>query len=121
MKDEFTYNLARHGDIPVFHLTGSFDMNCKDEFQAEIESYLQNDKPQFVIFNLKGLEYIDSSALGVLVSVLKNLKSHSGDVYVTNVSDFIEEVFKRVRLDKYFIVMSSDLRAISEIRGKHNG
>ena len=52
----------------------------------------------------KSLNYIDSTALGALVGVLKNVKSYGGSIYLCNVKPNLNKLFKITNLDKVFII-----------------
>lgn len=54
--------------------------------------------------NLSEVLYIDSSGLGVLVTVHKRTKSVNGRLVLTGVQGIVEELFKRTRLDKVLII-----------------
>lgn len=63
---------------------------------------LIDQKPANLIIDCSSLEYIDSTALGALVGVLKNTKSYGCDISLINVKPNIEKLFKITNLDKVF-------------------
>ena len=67
----------------IIHLIGDLDVNnvklLKDEFDLFIE------KSNKFIFNLKELEFMDSTGMGMLVSILKMIESKSGKMRITDI------------------------------------
>lgn len=64
---------------------------------AEVEKMLQplyNSNGKDVIIDCAGLEYIASSGLRILISILKGAKSGGSKVILKNMSDDIKSVFK---------------------------
>ncbi|SMD12225.1 STAS domain-containing protein [Sporomusa malonica] len=51
-------------------------------------------------FDLSKLSYIDSSGLGVLVTVHKRTVEKNGKLVLTGVQGMVAEILKRTRLDK---------------------
>ncbi|MFA7621457.1 MAG: STAS domain-containing protein [Aminobacteriaceae bacterium] len=54
--------------------------------------------------DLHGLDYIDSSGLGVLISIHKRCLQKGGKMSVTGLRGMVEELFKLTRLDLVFEV-----------------
>ena len=65
---------------------------------------LINQKNTDIMLDCKYLDYIDSTALGALVGVLKNVKSYGGSIYMRNVKPNLSKLFKITNLDKVFIM-----------------
>jgi len=57
-------------------------------------------------FDLSGLTYIDSSGLGVLISLHKRCLQKGGRMVITGLRGMVEELFKLTRLDLVFNVSS---------------
>lgn len=54
--------------------------------------------------DLSELDYIDSSGLGVLVTVHKRTKEKNGGLVLTNVRGMVGEILKRTRLDRVLTI-----------------
>ena len=64
---------------------------------AEVEKTLQplyNSNGKDVIIDCAGLEYIASSGLRILISILKGAKSGGSKVIIKNMNDDIKSIFK---------------------------
>lgn len=54
--------------------------------------------------DLSGLEYVDSSGLGVLISIHKRCLQKGGKMVITGLRGMVEELFRLTRLDLVFNV-----------------
>lgn len=71
----------------------------------ELKSAIDNEiaaGSKFIAFDLKELNSINSSGLGVLIGILNKLKSAGGNLKILNISDRILNIFKITKLDLVF-------------------
>ncbi len=57
-----------------------------------------------ITLDLSGLDYVDSSGLGVLISIHKRCLQKGGRMTTTGLRGMVEELFKLTRLDLVFNV-----------------
>lgn len=67
-----------------------------------------------IVFNLSQVEFMDSSGLGALVSLMKALGGNQNMV-LCGVKDAVLTVFKLTRMDKIFVITASEPDAISRL------
>jgi anti-sigma B factor antagonist len=60
-----------------------------------------------VVVDLEGVNFIDSSGLGVLVSGLRRVKERSGTMRLVCTKDGILKIFRITGLDKVFPIFAS--------------
>ena len=84
-------------------IVGEIDIFNSSEFKDTLMDLVRNKEADFRI-NCKNLDYIDSTALGVLVAVLKNVKNYGGEIRITEAKPNIAKLFKITNLDKVFIL-----------------
>jgi anti-sigma B factor antagonist len=58
-------------------------------------------------FDLSGLEYIDSSGLGMLISINKRCMQKGGKIRIMELRGMAEELFKLTRLDLVFDIVKN--------------
>ena len=84
-------------------LAGEIDIFNSTEFKNKLlELLVQN--PGSLMLDCEKLEYIDSTALGALVTVLKHVKSDDGQMYLKKIRPNLAKLFKITSLDKVFII-----------------
>ncbi|MDO4777994.1 MAG: STAS domain-containing protein [Tissierellia bacterium] len=82
-------------------LYGDLDINTVDEFRQNVlREYEKTDKN--LVFDLKNLDYIDSTGLGAIISVYKIVKEKNKEIYIKNSKKSIEKLFYITELDKLF-------------------
>ena len=57
----------------ILHLTGKFDAFSETAIRRELENLLDNG-PQNLILDLKGIDFLDSSGIGVLIQMAKKVE-----------------------------------------------
>ena len=77
----------------VATLEGEMDTAAATEAE-EVLKPLYNSEGKDVVINCKGLEYIASSGLRILLSILKGAKASGSRVVLRDVNDDIMNVFK---------------------------
>jgi anti-sigma B factor antagonist len=60
-----------------------------------------------VVVNLEGVDFLDSTGLGVLVGALKRVKAHDGTLSLVCTQDKILKIFKITGLTKVFPIHDS--------------
>lgn len=77
----------------VATLAGELDTAAAQEAEKHLQP-LQDSKGKEVVLDCTDLEYISSSGLRVLLSILKQAKSVSSRVVLKNVNDVIRDVLE---------------------------
>ena len=91
------------------------DASVAPAFKQEAVALVQGGAVRLVV-DLAQVEFVDSSGLGALVSVLKALGSH-GAMAVCNAGDSVKALFKLTRMDKVFAIAPSRDEALQRLRG----
>lgn len=90
-------------DYWLIDVNGEIDIFNSSEFKTILLNLLE-EKPADIKINCANLSYIDSTALGALIAVLKKAKSFKKDVCLKNVKASLSKLFKITNLDKVFII-----------------
>ncbi len=69
-----------------------------------------------LLLDLQGVEFLDSSGLGAMVSILKAVGSR-GTVAVCNATGGVQSLFKLTRMDKVFTLYGSREDALARLAG----
>lgn len=80
----------------------NFSVDEASEFREKM-NILINDNKKYFILNFKFCTFIDSTGLGVLVSIYKKCVELNGSLILSSIIDpNVLKVFKLTRLDKVF-------------------
>lgn len=84
------------------------------DLKEEISGYIESGENNIVL-DLSKIDFIDSSGLGALVSLLKRI-GRDGDLSVTGLKKATESMFQLTRMDKVFSIFPSVSEAIAGMR-----
>ncbi|MBP5499018.1 MAG: STAS domain-containing protein [Muribaculaceae bacterium] len=85
----------------IVTLEGELDTTAAIEVEQALQHLYKSDGRDVVI-ECEKLEYIASSGLRILLSILKGTKAKGGNVILRNVNDDISSVFKMTGLISLF-------------------
>ena len=80
----------------IVKIKGEIDLNNSKLLKDEIKKLNENH----VMLDFSEVSYLDSSGIGVLISIHKNLQSKSGSLEIINIDKKIKELFDMVGLTK---------------------
>lgn len=91
------------GGLPVIKLVGEIDLSTSPQFKEKIYEIIESGKRD-VIVDLNGLDFMDSTGLGVLVAALKKTRMEGGSIRLICKKNNIMKVFTITGLDKVFSI-----------------
>ncbi len=93
---------TRNGiEILSFENVSKLNILVAQSLKEEIAQYL-NKPGKKIILNLEGIEYIDSSGFGALLSILRNAKNNDSTFKICNISPDVMELVKLLQLHNVF-------------------
>lgn len=99
-------SVERDGDTCVMKLGGEVDVYTSPLFKERLVKSI-DDGCRSIVVDLEGVEFIDSSGLGVLVSGLRRIKENEGSIHLVLTREPILKVFRITGLDRVFPIYSS--------------
>ncbi len=103
MDFELNYVFDEEKNKWLIQLTGEVDIFNSAELKKKLLDLIEEKKTDLCI-DCKELVYIDSTALGALVAVLKNVKYYSGEIRLSHLRPNLSKLFKITNLDKVFVM-----------------
>ena len=74
---------------------------------------LSEGNQQFVL-NLTGVDYIDSSGLGQLISIWTSIRNKNGHMTILNPAKRVERLFEITRLNTVFEILQNEDEAVQK-------
>jgi anti-sigma B factor antagonist len=106
------FEVGKEGDITVLDVEGQLIVGNRQELKQKVLEELENGERKFLIdFDRTG--YIDSSGLGVLVSLSKKIREQGGELRLANLNEDLRTLFELTKLDTLFHISSSRDEALS--------
>jgi anti-sigma B factor antagonist len=103
---------SEHGVSVVDLLAKRLDASMAVSFKESMHELIKSGKSRLVL-NMNAVQFVDSSGLGALVSVLKALGPSQGTLSITNLQPGVVGLFKLTRMDKVFSIQPTVAEAVS--------
>jgi anti-anti-sigma factor len=104
---QMTITMSKQGDTMVMEIDGQLVTSNRVEVKRLFLDAIERGERKFRI-DLRHASYIDSSGLGVLVSVAKQTRQASGDLCLANLNPDLQHLFEVTKLDTLFRIDNRD-------------
>jgi len=109
---KFSFDIKKESDVNIILLEGELiDKSQATGLLHNIDVLIEKGEGKFV-FDLSGIQYLNSSGLNVLINVLTKSRKEGGDVVITNVSKKVNQLFLITKLNTIFTMAESKEAAI---------
>ena len=107
------FNVKKHaGGVQVIEVDGQLIVGNRQELkQRVLDSIEAGDRKFLIDFTKTG--YIDSSGLGVLVSLSKKIRDEGGDLRLAGLNEDLKTLFELTKLDTLFAITDSAEQALA--------
>lgn len=95
------YTRTDDGDDSTLTIDGTLDAVTAPELRPVLDALVAENRKKIVV-DLASLRLIDSSGVGVLVSLFKRVRAYGGEVNLVGLRDQPLAIFKLLRLDRVF-------------------
>lgn len=97
--------LVQHdSDAVVLKIRGRFDFNLHNEFREAYETALQGDRESRFVIDMAEADYLDSSALGMLLILRDRLGCNADKQVIVNCNQEVMEILQVSNFDKLFTI-----------------
>jgi anti-sigma B factor antagonist len=110
---ELGIDVRRLNSFAVVDVKGEVDVYTAPKLREQLIELVSEGSYDIVV-NLEGVDFLDSTGLGVLVGALKRVKAHEGNLALVCTQDKILKIFKITGLTKVFPIYNSIEEATSE-------
>ena len=91
------------------------DVNNSQQFSSDLKETLKKCSGMIVILNLQNITFMDSSGLGVIVSVLRTLNELKQKIVLCEATPAVDVLFKMVRLSQIAEIYDTKENALMNI------
>ena len=104
-------------NICVVSIEGNVALDGVNEAKAFLKPHIENAEVKGMVINFEKVNFIDSSGIGLIVSIFKTMQERNGGFAITNLSKKNEEIFMITRLNKILNIYPSEAEALAGIKG----
>jgi anti-sigma B factor antagonist len=100
------FQVTKSGDVLVIDVEGQLIVGNRQELKQKVLEELEGGERKFVV-DFTNTGYIDSSGLGVLVSLSKKIREQGGELRLSNLNEDLRTLFELTKLDTLFKIADS--------------
>jgi anti-sigma B factor antagonist len=114
MTNKLTTNIRKLGKASVIDLKGEVTGFAEN---ALMDAYTQasNGNTQSIILNFSELDYLNSSGIGLLVTMLIRTQRQKQKLLACGLSEHYQEIFKLTRLNEAIGIFDSEADALASV------
>ncbi len=90
------------GDKINIKLKGKITFENTGEIRAKMKEILKKDDIKHLVIDMEEVSFVDSSGLGLLVSIKNTMIRKECTFSMVNLSDTVRKIMKQTGLDRYF-------------------
>lgn len=97
-------DLTTSADTFQAHLSGRFDYTTRSQFVEQVVNAVEGNPASALTIDMSSLDYIDSSALGMLLMLRDKARRAGKTVVLSGVQGTIMQIIRTAQFDKLFAV-----------------
>ncbi|MBS3755486.1 MAG: STAS domain-containing protein [Desulfobacterales bacterium] len=97
----FYYLALIRGNAAIFHMYG--DLDATRILDIDIDALFETLGRRNAVFNLKGIDFIDSAGLHFFVKIQRHVARHGRSCILCGVREYVHQMFQILRLDRLFV------------------
>ena len=98
--------------VLIIGVDGQLIVGNRHELKSKVTEAIEKGERKFLV-DFSNTGYIDSSGLGVLVSLSKKIREADGDLRLAGLNEDLKTLFELTKLDTLFDVMETPDEAIA--------
>lgn len=115
---DMQYKTRTEGNIAIFELDGSMlGDNDRDGLVADFNAMLSGDIRHFIL-DLSQLKHINSTGLGIFITLYTKVRGKGGDMYLTSPNITINNLLNITKLNSVFNIADSIDTALKKLNAK---
>jgi anti-sigma B factor antagonist len=103
------------GDVAIIDIVGEVTGFAEDAFTAAYNDACAG-QCQAVILNFDGLEYMNSSGIGLLVTILIRAQRQKQRLLAYGLSDHYQQIFALTRLNEAIAILADEAAALAALK-----
>jgi anti-sigma B factor antagonist len=105
-------NVTESNSVSIINLQGRLDLSSGSTLKEQVKLLFSDDKSN-VHLNLAEVEFINSSGLGSLVSIMKETRLLKGRLTLSNLASYVQEIFDITQLSHIFEIYATQEEALN--------
>ena len=98
-----TVSLYVENQVLYVNLNGELDHHTSDQLRSRLNTVMSESQIKHIVFNLKHLDFMDSSGIGMLMGRYKSIQKNSGKVAITGLQPTVKKIVQMSGLHKILL------------------
>jgi len=107
-----SFDVQRVDSVTVIDVKGQLIVGNRQELKQRVLDELEGGARRFLV-DFAGTGYIDSSGLGVLVSLSKKIREQGGELRLAGLNEDLQTLFELTKLDTLFAITRTAEEALA--------
>lgn len=99
----------------IIRIDGDIDHHTCEEIRNKIDNEIMRRDPKNIIFDMKNVNFMDSSGIGVIIGRYKLVMAKGGAAAMVNVKPQIKRVYEICGLKKIIPIFTSENQAVENM------
>ena len=104
--------IRESGNVTILQVSGRLDLASGSNLKDQVKKLLAKNVTS-IHLNLGSVEFINSSGLGALVSIMKEIRLFKGRLTLSNLATYVQEIFDITQLSHIFEIFVTEEEALS--------
>ena len=110
---DMTTSKRQAGDVTIVDLTGRIALGEESAALRNLVMDLISQGHMKILLNMAGVDYVDSSGLGALVSSVTSVRKAGGEMKLVNLSEKVDDLMEVTRLYTVFDIADNEEAALA--------
>ncbi|MDX1493179.1 MAG: STAS domain-containing protein [Longimicrobiales bacterium] len=106
-----SFEVSKNDGVTLIEVEGQLIVGNRQELKQQVLEQLEGGDRKFVI-DFAETGYIDSSGLGVLVSLSKKIREQGGELRLSSLNEDLRTLFELTKLDTLFRIADDKEQAL---------
>ena len=111
-------SMRQTGDVKIVDLSGRISLGEESAALRDLIMNLLSKGERKILLNLAGVNYIDSSGLGALVSGFTSVRKAGGELKLVNLTDKVDNLMEITKLYTVFDIADDEPTAVQSFGRK---
>ena len=109
---ELDINVREVGSVSVLEIQGDMDVYVLPSFQSRIQGLLDEGRVNLVA-DFGGVDYVNSTAVAIVVEQWKAVKEKGGDLKLAGLSEFLTKTFEMIGVHRIISIHADTDSAVA--------
>lgn len=110
-------SLHSENQVLFVNLSGELDHHTSGTLRNRLNEVMENSNIKHLVFNLKQLDFMDSSGIGIILGRYNQVKKDDGTVMVLGPRPLVKKTFEMSGLSQIIKIVDDEAQAAKIIRG----